>query len=200
MSAPRGLRRIGTVLLAYACVFVLYAAFFASPVSPAEPTDTFDFVIEDRRYSSLPYIHERVYTNGKAFLVIATVRTISAPNSAFSAAFERLDGYAESYAREQYGVEIDIVLEFRDESHEFAGHTGVKFVYSVNKNFTMGLPPFTTTQTVKLAELGALAWFCNVDFESIVMFYVTPFYFIEDPSLELLSSDLNSMVEDVACH
>jgi hypothetical protein len=57
-----------------------------------------------------------------------------------------------------------------DESHEFAGHIGVKFVYSINKDFTVGLPPLTTTQAVKLAEIGTLAWFCNVDFESMVMF------------------------------
>ena len=137
------------------------------PVSPAEPTDKFSYEVGERTYRALPNIHEMVYTNGKAFLAIATVRTISAPNSAYSAAFDRLDGYAENYARDQYGVEIEVREESRDDSFAFSGHTGVKFVFGIYKDMVVGFPPFETAQIVKVAELGAIAWFCNVDFGSV---------------------------------
>ncbi|OGS52433.1 MAG: hypothetical protein A3K75_04295 [Euryarchaeota archaeon RBG_13_61_15] len=192
--------KVAVVSLVYLCVAALYLAFFIFPVSPAEPTDTFSYEVEERTYRALPNIHEMVYTNGKAFLAIATVRTISAPNSAYSAAFDRLDGYAENYARDQYGVEIEVREESRDDSFVFSGHTGVKFVFGIHKDMVVGFPPFETTQSLKVAELGAIAWFCNVDFESVILFYVTPLYFADDPSLSDLSSQLTSMVSEVRCH
>ena len=192
--------KVAVVALVYLCVAALYLAFFVFPVSPAEPTDTFSYEVEERTYRILPNIHERVCTNGKAFLAIATVRTISAPNSAYSAAFDRLDGYAENYARDQYGIEIEVREESRDDSFAFSGHTGVKFVFGIYKDMVVGFPPFETTLSVKVAELGAIAWFCNVDFESVILFYVTPLYFADDPSLSDLSSQLTSMVSEVRCH
>ncbi len=196
----KGRRRFFVVVVTYLCVFSLYGMFFGYPVSPAKPTEIYDFVIEDKRYSSLPYIHETIYTNGKGFLAVATIRTISAPNSAFSAAFERLDSYAEDYIKEQYGVEVSIEEDSRDEAFRIAGHTGVKFTYSVTKQMAIGFPPFETVQDIQLAELGAVAWFCNVDFESVILIYVTPLYFDDEHALALLSDQVFSMVEEVECH
>lgn len=191
---------MGAVIAAYGCVALCYVAFFSMPVSPAEPLDPVSFVIEDREYSYFPRIHETIYTNGKAFVGIVTIRTVSAPNAAFSAAFDRLDDYAEDYAREQYGVDIEVVVESSVSDNAFSGHDAVRYRYGVLKELTFGLPPLETTQDVKVAEIGAIAWFCNVDFESVVLFYVTPAYFVDDPSLELLGIQTMDLVEGVACH
>ena len=187
-------------MCAYACVALCYCAFFAVPVTPAEPLDTFYFVVDDRVYSHLPRIHETIYTNGKAFVGIATIRTISAPSAAFSSAFDRLDRYAEDYARDQYGVEIDVVVESSTSESRFSGHDAVRYTYGVIKSVTVGFPPFETTQDVKVAEIGAIAWFCNVDFESVVLVYVTPAYFIDDPALQELDAQTMALVAAVACH
>ncbi|MEW5747227.1 MAG: hypothetical protein AB1793_00355 [Candidatus Thermoplasmatota archaeon] len=170
------------------------------PVTPAEPLDALSFSIEDGVYSYFPRIHETIYTNGKAFVGVATIRTISAPSAAFSAAFERLDGYAEDYAREQYGIEIDVVPESNETGYEFSGHDAVRHTYAVVKPIMVGYPPFETTLDARVAEIGAIAWFCNVDFESIVLFYVTPAYFVDEPELESLDVQTMEVVTAVACH
>ncbi len=193
-------RMLWTSALAYSCVALMYAAFFAYPVNPAVPQSTFDFVIEDKEYSSFPSIHETIYTNGRALLVIATVRTVSAPNSAYSMVFDRVEGYAEEFVAENYGVEVDLREEESSESYPFSGHDAVRSVFGIYKEVAFGVEPFVVVEEVKLAEVGGLAWFCEVDFESVVLFYVTPVYFAEDASLELLSEELVSMVGDVQCH
>ncbi|MCU0853276.1 MAG: hypothetical protein MUC90_08515 [Thermoplasmata archaeon] len=185
---------------AYGCVALCYCAFFAMPVSPAEPQDAFSFSIEESVYSSFPHIRETVYTNGKAFVGVATIRTISAPNAVFSAAFDRLDGYAEDYARDQYGIEIDVVAESNEKDYSFSGHRAVRYIYGVWKEVTVGYPPFETKLDVKMAEMGAIAWFCNVDFESVVLFYVTPAYFVDEPELDVLAVQTMELVAAVACH
>lgn len=191
---------LGISALAYSCVALMYAAFFAYPVSPAAPQSTFDFVIEDKTYSGFPNIHETIYTNGRALLVIATVRTVSAPNSAYSMAFDRVEGYAEEFVAENYGVEVDLREEESSDSYPFSGHSAVRSVFGVYKEVVFGIEPFVTVQEIKVAEVGGLAWFCEVDFESVVLFYVTPVYFADDISLEALSEDLGSMVGEVECH
>lgn len=193
-------KKAAAYVVIYSVVALLYVGFFAYPVSPAKPLDGYSFVIDEGTYRALPSIYEVTYTNGKALVVIATIRTVSAPISAYSAAFDRLDGYAEDFAREQYGVEVDVRSLSQDESYAIGGHEGVKHTYGVFKELVIGLPPLQTTQEVKVAEIGAVAWFCNVDFESVILFYVTPVYFIEDPSLEALASNVVSMVSEVECH
>lgn len=191
---------MAVLVSAYGCALLCYCAFFAMPVTPAEPLDALSFSIEDRVYSYFPRIHETIYTNGKAFVGVATIRTISAPSAAFSAAFERLDGYAEDYAREQYGIEIEVVPESNETGYEFSGHDAVRYTYAVVKAITVGYPPFETTLDVRIAEIGAIAWFCNVDFESVVMFYVAPTYFVDEPDLQQLRLETVMIVEGVACH
>lgn len=200
MRPLAGRRRGVAVASAYGCVILLYCAFFAMPVSPAEPQDAVSFTIEDREYSYLPRINERIYTNGKAFIGVVTIRTISAPSAAFSAAFERLDGYAEDYVRDQYGVEVDVVAESSDTHYAFSGHSAVLYIYGVMKEITVGYPPFETTLDVRVAEIGAIAWFCNVDFESVILFYVTPAYFVDEPELQALDFLTMETVASVACH
>lgn len=184
------------VIGAYACVALCYCAFFAMPVTPAEPSDAYSFVIEDRVYSVFPRIHETLYTNGKAFIAIATIRTIATPSSAYSMAFDRLDDYAEKHVRDQYGIEVEVMVESRVADHPFAGHSTTWYTYGVFKNITV----LYLTQLVRVAEIGAIAWFCNVDFESVIVFYVTPSYFIDDPSLLGLSIQTMDVVGAIACH
>jgi len=200
VRALSGRKRLLVVIGAYACVGLCYCVFFAMPVTPAEPSDAFTFVVEDRTYSVFPWIHETLYTNGKAMVAIATIRTISTPSSAYGMAFERLDGYAEDYVRDQYGVEVDVVTESRLSDYAFSGHTATRFTYGVFKEIVVGIPPFQTTQDVRVAEVGAIAWFYNVDFESVVLFYVTPSYFVDDPDLSYLSSQTFDVVDGVSCH
>lgn len=196
MTLFRNRRRLLLGIGAYVSVSLCYCGFFALPVSPAEPSDPLSFVVEDRLYSLFPSIHETIYTNGKAFIAIATIRTVSAPSSAYSIVFDRLDEYAESHVREQYGVEVDIEVESTTSDYEFSGHNAVKYTYAVFKDVSV----FHMTEYVKVAEIGALAWFCNVDFESVVLFYVTPTYFIDDMSLLALSLLTFDVVDDVSCH
>jgi hypothetical protein len=40
------------------------------------------------------------------------------------------------------------------------------FTYGVYKELVLGIAPFVTYETVRLAEIGAITWFCNVDSES----------------------------------
>lgn len=193
-------RHIALAAAAYASVVMMYAAFFAYPVTPATPESAFDFVIEEREYSSFPSIHETTYTNGRALLIIATARTVSAPNAAYGMMFDRTEGYAEDFAEREYGIEIDLRQEESSEDYEFAGHSAARTVFGVYKEVSFGIEPFTTVQEMKVAEVGGLAWFCNIDFESVVLFYVTPVFFADDSSLEILSEELGTMVGEVRCH
>ena len=188
------------LILCYSVVVLLYVSFFAYPVTEAKPSGWANFTMEAKQYRSFPNIFESTYTNGKALVAIATIRTISTPSTAFSTAFDRLGGYAEDYVREQYGIDVDIVIESKSADYPFAGHVAAKYVYGVFYDVLIGYPPFQHIERVKVAEIGALAWFCNVDFESIVVFYVSPFYFDEDPSLEGLSGQTIDLVDDISCH
>jgi hypothetical protein len=196
MRPLAGKRRLVFVACAYACVALCYCGFFAMPVTPAEPSDAFSFVVEDRVYSAFPRIHETLYTNGKAFIAIATIRTVSAPSSAYSLAFDRLDGYAEAHVRDQYGIDVDIEAESSLSDYSFSGHSATRYYYGVFKDVTV----LGMTHYVKVAEIGAIAWFCNVDFESVVLIYVTPAYFIDDPSLLGLGIETLDVVDAVSCH
>ena len=73
--------RIWLVAGAYACVALCYCGFFAMPVTPAELSDASRFVIRTPAGAVLFRIDETLYTNGKAFIAVATIRTISAPSS-----------------------------------------------------------------------------------------------------------------------
>ncbi|MBE0518957.1 MAG: hypothetical protein IH630_07025 [Thermoplasmata archaeon] len=195
------MRSLLMLILCYSVVVLLYVSFFAYPVTEAEPSGWADFTIEAKQYSSFPNIFESIYTNGKALVAIATIRTISTPSTAFSMAFDRLDSYAEDNdVREQYGIDVDILIESKAADYPFAGHVATKYVYGVFNDVAIGYPPFQHIERVKVAEIGALAWFCNVDFESIVVFYVSPFYFDEDPALEALSGLTIDLVDDISCH
>lgn len=200
MTAADAIRRLGPVAIAYLTVLGLYLSFFAYPVSLATPTDMFSFEIQEDTYRLLPNIKEAVYTDGKAFMAVATVRTISAPDSAYSAAFKRLDGYAEDFIREKYYIDVDIRIESEDEPFDIGGHTGVRFVYGIYKEVAIGIPPFVTYEEVRLAELGAIAWFCNVDFESNLLFYVSPDFVEGDESVLDLASNISDMVGSISCH
>ncbi len=179
---------------------LLCVSFFAYPVTEAKPSSLANLTIATKRYNSFPNIFESIYTNGRAFIAIATIRIISAPSTAFSAAFDRLDSYAEDYVHEQYGVDVDIVVESKSADYPFAGHFAKEYVYGVFYDVVVGYPPLQHIERVKVAEIGALAWFCKVDFESIVVFYVSPFYFDDDPALEALSGLTIDLVDDISGH
>ena len=200
MTAASVTKRLGLMTIAYLTVIGLYISFFAYPVSLATPADMFSFEIQESTYSRIPHIQEAVYTDGTAFMAVATIRTISTPNSAYSAAFQRLDKYAEDFVRENYYIDVDIVVESEDESFEIGGHTGMKFVYGIYKELAIGIPPFVTYEDVRLAELGAIAWFCNIDFESNLVFYVSPDFVEGDESVTELASNISDMVGSIECH
>ncbi len=200
MTVERGRKTVLPALVAYVVVAGLYVSFFAAPVSLARPSDVFSFELQEGTYMRIPNIREAIYTDGTAFMAIATIRTVSAPNSAYSAALERLDGYAENFVREKYYIDIDIVVESQDEPFDIGGHAGVRFTYGVYREFAIGVAPFVTYETVRLAEIGAIAWFCNIDFESNVVVYVSPDPFEGDDAIEQLASQLSQMLDSVRCH
>lgn len=200
MSAvPPARKRSVHVVTAYAAIVLLYVMFFMSPVSPARPQETFDFEVEASKYADIPSIYGTVYTNGKAFLAIATIRSIAAPDPTYSMAFDRMGGYAERFLRDNYGIDVELREERTERSYAIGGHVGTRTIFGIYMNISFG-GVSETSQVVKVAEMGAVAWFCNVDFESVVMFYVSPVYFLDDPSLQALSNEVSLMVGSVACH
>jgi ABC-type phosphate/phosphonate transport system substrate-binding protein len=96
----------------------------------------------------------------RSAVVVLTVRTIQIPDKAYSAALRNAEGITENYLRDQYGVDVDV--RFSGESHTTVeGHDAVRQDYGVYKTGPLG------TQTLLVAKMSVLAWFCNENFISV---------------------------------
>lgn len=157
-------KRIMLWLACYSLVAIMYIGFFSYPVQPAR-LEGLAYVASEKVYMPLPYTYEIDYVSlsEKSVVVVLTVRTIQIPDRAYSAAMRSAEGIAEDYLRDQYGVEVDV--RFSGESTtSVQGHAALRQDYDVYKTFTR---PLGLTETLKVAKMSVLAWFCNENFFSV---------------------------------
>ncbi len=157
-------RRIGLWLACYLLVAVLYVGFFAYPVQPAY-LDGMAYSPSEKLYQPFPYTYEKDYISiaERSVVVVLTVRTIQVPDRAYSAALRNAEGITEGYLRQQYGLNVDVRFMGEDKA-TVRGHDAVRQDYEVYDNITI----LGRTETVLVAKMSILAWFCNENFISVV--------------------------------
>jgi len=157
-------RRAGLWLVSYLVVAVLYLAFFSYPVQPAR-LEGFTYTVHEKVYQTLPYTYEIDYVSlsERSVVVVLTVRTISIPNKAYSAALRNAEGITEDYLRQQYGLNVDLRY-IGETTATVNGHSAVRQDYNVYDTVT---GPLGRTETVLVAKMSVLAWFCNDNFVSV---------------------------------
>jgi len=156
-------RRVGLWLACYSLVAIMYVGFFSYPVPPAH-LDGLVYSPSEKVYQTLPYTYEIDYVSltERSVVVVLTVRTIQVPDKAYSSAMRNAEGITESYLRDQYGIDVDV--RFSGESTtSVAGHAALRQDYDVYKTTTI----LGRTETVIVAKMSVLAWFCNENFISV---------------------------------
>lgn len=157
-------KRAGLWLISYLLVAGLYLAFFAYPVQPAR-LEGLTYTVDEKVYQTLPYTYEIDYVSAaeRSVVVVLTVRTISVPDKAYSAALRNAEGITENYLRQQYGLDADV--RFSGESTTTVnGHSAVRQDYKVYDTIT---GPLGRTETILVARMSVVAWFCNQNLVSV---------------------------------
>jgi hypothetical protein len=167
MAAPRAgaslARRAGLWLVCYLVVAALYLAFFSYPVQPAR-LEGLAYKADEKVYQTLPYTYEIDYVSlaERSVVVVLTVRTISVPDKAYSAAVRNAEGITENYLRQQYGLHVD-VRYMGESAATINGHSAVRQDYTVYDTVTV----LGHSQTILVAKMSVLAWFCNENLVSV---------------------------------
>jgi len=157
-------KRAGLWLVSYLVVAVLYLGFFSYPVQPAR-LEGLSYTVDEKVYQSLPYTYEIDYVSAatRSVVVVLTVRTISVPDKAYSAALRNAEAITENYLRQQYGLNVDV--RFTGESTtSIYGHSAVRQDYDVYDTVT---GPLGRTETLMVAKMSIVAWFCNDNLVSV---------------------------------
>jgi hypothetical protein len=157
-------RRIGLWLACYLLVAVMYIGFFSYPVPPAR-LEGMTYTASEKVYQSLPYTYEIDYLSlsERSVVVVLTVRTIQVPDKAYSAALRSAEGITEDYLRQQYGLNVD-VRYVGEGTATVQGHAAVRQDYDVYDTIT---GPLGRTDTIRVARMSVLGWFCNENFVSV---------------------------------
>ena len=157
-------RRAGLWLVSYLAVAGLYLAFFSYPVQPAR-LEGLSYTVSEKVYQTLPYTYEIDYVSAdtRSVVVVLTVRTISVPEKAYSAALRNVEGITEDYLRQQYGLDVDVRYA-GEGTTTVDGHSAVRQDYDVYDTIT---GPLGRSETVLVAKMSVVAWFCNDNLVSV---------------------------------
>ena len=156
-------RRIGLWLACYLLVALMYVGFFSYAVPPAH-LNGLTYTASEKVYQTLPYTYEIDYVSPaeQSVVVVLTVRTIQVPDKAYSAAMRNAEGITEDHLRQQYGIAVDV--RFSGEgTTTVEGHSALRQDYNVYKTITI----LGRTETVLVAKMSVVAWFCNENFISV---------------------------------
>jgi hypothetical protein len=191
--------KVGTGIAAYLLVLGIYVAFFAYPVEPAHASTADYLEVENKTYSSLPYVVYRVYVRGSitpGILLVATVRTPFLPDSTYSKILRSMESIIENETKERYKANIDLVLRGMRNA-TINGHSVVMDDYDVNLRYLNSVygdsrsiwPPPTPVRpdTIKM-YFGA--FFCNERYETVVVAYVAP---------PVFHGDFDAVMEGIKC-
>ncbi len=166
--------KVGTGIVAYLLVLGIYVAFFAYPVAPAHVSAPDYREVENKTYSTLPYVVYSVYVRGSVtpgILLVATVRTPFLPDSTYSKILRSMESIIENETKERYNADIDLVL-VGTRNATINGHRVVMDDYDMHLRYLNSVPfPGVRPDTVKL-YFGA--FFCNEKYETVVVAYVAP--------------------------
>lgn len=181
--------RWGLAIICFGVVFILYISFFTIPVSPADTDDTFQFDREEGYMKHLPNTYRIDYKKGDAIVVIVTLRTIPISPKMYSDRLKKeVSEITEEKAKTEYGQ--DIRVEYKgEEDKKINGHDAIMQNYDIFRKTSGGI--FGGGGETNVADMAILAWFCNKDFETVVVGYVYP------PNLK---STTNNLVDSIDCH
>lgn len=188
-SLQKSSKRLGVAIICFGITILLYLSFFTVPVSPADSNETLQFNRHEGNFKNFPNAYRIDYINGKAIVVIVTLRTIPISPDMYSKRLrDEVKETTEKKAKEEYGA--DIRVEYQgEESEEVNGHDAIKQQYYIYGKESNGL--FNGEKEKKVAEMYVLAWFCNKDFETVVVGYVYP------PGLKISTENL---IYSINCH
>ena len=157
-------KRAGLWSVSYLLVAALYLAFFSFPVPPTR-LEGLNYTSKESVSQTLPYIYEIDYIAPveRSVVVVLTIRTISLPGKAYSAALHNAEGITEKYLKEQYGLNVDVRFS-AESSASVNGHAAIRQDYNVYDTIT---GPLGRTETLLVAKMSVVAWFCNDNLVSV---------------------------------
>ncbi len=181
-------KKVISAVSAYLIMMGIYVAFFAYPVVPAHSTHPSYVEVENKTYSTLPYVVYRVYLRGSVnpgILLVATVRTPFLPDKTYSKILRSMESIIENETKKRYHADIDLVLVGTKKA-VIGGHDVVMDDYDVHLRYLNQLPGWGRPDTIKM-YFGA--FFCREHYESVIVAYVAP------PDL----GDFNEVMSEVKC-
>lgn len=161
---PFSISNLAMGVVVFIVVALMYSAFFITAVSPARVNDPTGFDESGEQIKTLPstYKYEYKSTAMQSYVVVITIRTVPLTTGFYESALKKAKPYIEDYIRENYNQ--DAQLEDRgSEKVKINGHDGIKQTYDVK---------WQTLGGTKTATMVLEAFFCNEDFETIVIGYV----------------------------
>jgi len=167
--------KVGTGVTAYLLVFGIYVAFFAYPVEPAKASHINYVLVENKTYSTLPYVVYHVYVRGSVapgILLVATVRTPFIPDKTYSKVLRSMEGIIENETKKRYHADLDLVLK-GEKKVVIAGRETVMDDYDVHLRYFNSYNFLGRPDTIKL-YFGA--FFCRAHYETVVVAYAAPPY------------------------
>ncbi len=177
--------RIMASIIVYSVVILIYISFLAYPVEPAQAEAASYHLVETKELKNFPSSMYKVYVRESttpAILVVSTVRSPYVPVSTYSKSLKYTEKIAEDEVRDRYGVEINLV--YRGERVANIGnHTVVMDEYDVYLEESSWFTP-------KVLKMDVGAFFCQENFQSVIVVYVYP---------PLYESDFDSVMASIRC-
>lgn len=188
-SLQKTSERFGLAIICFGVTIILYISFFTVPVSPADSNETFQFDRNEGYVKHFPNEYRIEYKNGGAIVVIVTLRTIPLSPKMYSDRLRKeVTEITEDKAKEEYGQNVKV--DYKGEKDiKVNGHDAIKQEYDIIGKKSTGI--WGGEVETQVAKMAVIAWFCNKDFETVVVGYVYP------PGLE--STTLN-IVNSIDCH
>ncbi len=179
--------KIITGIIAYLLVLGIYLAFFTYPVQPATANTPNYKEVKSEVYSTLPYVVYKIYVRGSVnpgILLVATVRTPFLPDSTYSKILRSMGGIIENETKKRYNADIDLQFVSQLET-KVGNHSVVMDTYDMHLKYFEN--SFFRPDTLKL-YFGA--FFCNENYESIIVAFVAP---------PIFENDFQSVMNEVKC-
>ncbi len=163
---PFSISNLAMGIVVIIVVALMYSAFFFTAVTPARVSDPSGFDETGEQMKALPNAYKYEYKSMamQSYVVVLTIRTVPLTTGFYESALKKAKPYIEDYIRENYNQDAQLD-DKGTEKVTINDHEGVKQTYDVR---------WQTFGGTKTATMVLEAFFCNEDFETIIIGYVYP--------------------------
>lgn len=148
-------------------VFILYFVFLLSPVTPADSDAPVQFEREEGSFKAFPNAYKIEYTNGRAKVVIITIRMVPISKGVVDSAIEKAEPEIRDHIRKEVGEDAEI-RKIEENDIKRNGHDAVQKIYEVEWS-ELG----EWGETKKKGTLILEGWYCsnNLEVVAVAVFY-----------------------------